>query len=527
MSISRRSFLKGSALLSVMPMSLTLSGCTFKTNPFSHGIASGDPLHDAVIIWTRVTIPEEITQVVDINSLVLSVRWQVSTSSSFATIETEGKVETSIARDFTVKVDVTGLNADSTYYYRFIIEELDEPIVSPVGRTKTLPQYDVSEVKLAMTSCSHFSYGYFNVYARIAEMDDLDAVLHLGDYLYEYGNEDVYRNPLLWKRLVEPKHEMVSLNDYRLRHATYKTDEDLQTLHQTHPMICIWDDHEFTNDTWRGGAQNHNDNEGDWQTRANAAIQAYYEWMPIREPQSGNREKAYRKFEFGQLLHLNMLDTRYVGRDEQVDVKDDARLDPMRTLLGFEQEQWLEDNLLDAKNNGVKWNLIGQQVQIMQIQMFGKPINADAWDGYPAARDRLLNFVEQRDIKNVVFLTGDVHSSWAADIAKNPYDWREYNRFTNDGALAVEIVTPSVTSPSIPVPGLQQIVGDVGNILKPENPHIRYVDLKNRGFVTLNIKQDKLTSQWHHVPIVGFKNNQSFVDRTLYVNSGEAKLHKL
>lgn len=523
---SRRSFLKGAALLGVSPISLTLSGCTFKTNPFSHGVASGDPLHDAVIIWSRVTIPDEIAQVVDVNNLILPVRWQVSTSSSFSNIDKEGIFETAAERDFTIKVDVTELEPHTRYYYRFIIEELDEPIFSPIGRTKTLPLYDVSNVKLAMTSCSHFSYGYFNVYARIAEQDDLDAVLHLGDYLYEYGNEDVYRNPFLWNRLVEPKHEMVSLNDYRLRHATYKTDDDLQTLHKTHPMICIWDDHEFTNDTWRGGAKNHTNDEGNWQTRANAAIQAYYEWMPIREPQNGQREKSYRQFKFGQLLHLNMLDTRYIGREQQVEFKDSTYLDPARTLLGNEQEQWLEENMLDAKVNGVKWHLIGQQVQLMQIHMFGKPINADAWDGYPAARERLLNLIEQNNIKNVVFLTGDVHSSWAANIAKNPYDWDQYNRFTHDGALAVEIVTPSVTSPSIPVPGLQQIVGDVGKILQPENPHIRYVDLKNRGFVTLNITQDQLTAHWHHVPIVGFKNNQSFIDKTLYVNDGEAKLVK-
>jgi alkaline phosphatase D len=526
MSISRRNFLKGSALLTVMPMSLSLSGCTFKTNPFCHGVASGDPLHDAVIIWSRVTIPEEISELIDISDLTLPVRWQISLSPTFTQIIKEGVFETSQERDFTIKVDVTDLAPDSHYYYRFVIEEFEEPIFSPVGRSKTLPQYDVSNVKLAMTSCSHFSYGYFNVYARIAEIDDLDAVLHLGDYLYEYGNEDVYRNPFLWGRLVEPKHEMISLADYRLRHATYKTDSDLQTLHKTHPMICIWDDHEFTNDTWRGGAKNHNENEGDWYIRAKAAIQAYYEWMPIREPQNGQREKAYRTFKFGQLLHLNMLDTRYIGRDEQVDIKDPTRLDPMRTLLGFEQEQWLEDNMLEASNDGVVWHLIGQQVQMMQIHMLGQPINGDAWDGYPAARERLLNFIEQNNIDNVIFLTGDVHSSWAANIAKNPYDWHQYNRFTHDGALAVEIVTPSVTSPSIPVPGLQQIIGDVGKVIKPENPHIRYVDLKNRGFVTLNITAERLTSQWHHVPVVGFKNTQSFIDKTLYVNAGTPKLLK-
>ncbi|ALU45687.1 alkaline phosphatase D family protein [Pseudoalteromonas rubra] len=524
MSLSRRDFFKTSLMLSTVPLTLGLSGCTFSQSPFSHGVASGDPLDDRVILWTRITIPPEVQQRVDINTLSAKVLWQVSTDPQFSALVAEGYEITDGQRDFTVKVDATGLAPNTRYFYRFIIDELDEPIISPTGRTKTLPAYEVSQVKLAMTSCSHFSYGYFNVYARIAEIDDLDAVLHLGDYLYEYGNKDVYRNPFLWNRKVQPAHEMVTLDDYRVRHACYKTDEDLQTLHQTHPMICIWDDHEFTNDTWSGGAENHNDGEGDWHTRKAAAIKAYYEWMPIREPSDNNRERSYRRFQFGSLLDLNMLDTRLIGRDQQVEIKNPARLDESRTLLGYAQEQWLYDNLFEAKQNGVQWKLLGQQVQMMQIQMLGKPINGDAWDGYPAARHRLLDFIEQNQIDNVVFLTGDVHSSWAANICKNPYDWHEYNRFTHEGAIAVEIVTSSVTSPSIPVPGLQQLVGDVGKILIPENPHIRYVDLANRGFVTLEITQDELNASWHHVPFVGFKNDQSHIGKRFTVEAGKAKL---
>ncbi|KID55934.1 alkaline phosphatase [Pseudoalteromonas luteoviolacea] len=524
MNISRRQFVKSSMIISSLPLSLSLSGCTFSENPFSHGVASGDPLSDSVILWTRVTIPKEVKERVDIDTLTVKVIWQVAADSSFSNIISSGHVITSQTQDFTVKVDAKGLQENTRYVYRFIIDELDEPIISPTGKTKTLPEYDVRNVKLAMASCSHFSYGYFNVYARIAEITDLDAVLHLGDYLYEYGNKDIYRNPFLWNRTVTPNHEMVTLSDYRQRHACYKTDTDLQKLHQTHPMICIWDDHEFTNDAWREGAKNHNDGEGTWQARSNAAIQAYYEWMPIREPQHATREKAYRRFRFGNLAELNMLDTRFIGRDQQVDVKDPARLDEQRTLLGYEQEQWLQDNLLDAKHNGVTWQLIGQQVQMMQIQMLGKPINTDSWDGYPAARNRLLDFIEHNHINNAVILTGDVHSSWAANICKDPYDWRKYNRFTHDGAVAVEIVTSSVTSPSIPVPGLQQLVGDVGKILMPENPHIRYVDLANRGFVTLEINEEQLQANWHHVPFVGFKNDQVHIGKRFTVYSGKSKL---
>ncbi|MBQ4813243.1 alkaline phosphatase D family protein [Pseudoalteromonas luteoviolacea] len=524
MNISRRSFIKGGVVLSSLPLTLSLSGCTFSESPFSHGVASGDPLDDRVILWTRITIPKEISDKVDLEALSVKVIWQVASDTSFSSIVASGHVITSQENDFTVKADATGLRENTRYFYRFIVDELEKPLISPVGKTKTLPRYDVSKIKLAMASCSHFSYGYFNVYARIAEIPDLDAVLHLGDYLYEYGNKDIYRNPFLWNRKVVPAHEMVSLSDYRQRHACYKTDEDLQTLHQTHPMICIWDDHEFTNDTWQGGAENHNAGEGTWQARSQAAIQAYYEWMPIREPNSHSREKAYRRFKFGDLAELNMLDTRFVGRDQQVEVNDPARLEAQRTLLGYEQEQWLQDNLFDAKRQGVKWKLLGQQVQMMQIQMLGKPINTDAWDGYPAARTRLLDFIEANNIDNVIVLTGDVHSSWAANICKDPYDWRKYNRFTHDGALAVEIVTSSVTSPSIPVPGLQQLVGDVGKILMPENPHIRYVDLANRGFVTLDINSERLTANWHHVPFVGFKNDQVHIGKQFTVYAGKAKL---
>lgn len=508
--------------MSMIPVTLSLSGCQVETDEvFAHGVASGDPLADRVIIWTRVSIPDQVK--VDANKVNANILWEVSESSEFTSILQSGTVVTNADTDFTVKVDVTGLSADTTYYYRFSVED----VVSPTGRTKTLPTGDVQNVNLAFTSCSHHGFGYFNVYARIAELDELDAVLHLGDYLYEYSKNDIYNNAFLIDRQHEPANEMVSLSDYRIRHAQYKRDADAQAMHGRHPVIAIWDDHEFCNDAWKGGAQNHNPEkgEGEWTVRAKNAIQAYYEWMPVREPVSGQREKSFRQFPFGNLLDLNMLDTRFYGRDEQIEKFDGTELDENRSLLGFEQESWLQDNLMASQNNGVKWKLLGQQVQMLQIRTFGQYVNKDTWDGYQAARNRLLGYIENNNIDNVVILTGDVHSSWAAEINANPYDKNSYNPYSGEGSVAVEFVTPSVTSPTIPIPGVQQLVGDVAKVIRAENQHVKYIDFKNRGFVRLSITPEKVQAYWHHVPFVGFKNSHQQIDVSYIVKDGDPRLH--
>lgn len=518
MTISRRGILQGTLITAVAPSVLSLSGCVASSDLYLHGVASGDPLSDRVILWTHITLPEKYQQ-----HRQVDVQWQVALDSDFNQIILQGLTTASDTRDYTVKVDAIGLASNTRYFYRFIVED----IISPIGRTKTLPQDNVDQIKLAYTSCSHYSFGYFNVYARMAEQDDLDVVLHLGDYLYEYGNDDIYRNPLLINRKHVPAHEMVSLSDYRQRHALYKTDSDLQKLHATHPMICIWDDHEFANDAWIGGAENHQpETEGDWQTRAQVAIQAYYEWMPIREPISGMKEKAYRNFRFGSLMDLNILDTRFIGRDQQIESFDGSESDPNRTLLGFEQETWLEDKLSLAQQDGVTWKLLGQQVLMLQLRFLGNYISKDTWDGYRKARKRLLNYVEDNGIDNLVVLTGDVHSSWAAEISKNPYKLDKYNPITSEGALAVEFVTPAVTSPSIPIAGIQQIIGNAAKILRLENPHIKYIDFENRGFVVLNIAEHQVKADWYHVPIVGIKNNHVSKAQSFIVKKGEAKLYR-
>lgn len=522
MDISRRGFLKGATATTAMGGGL-LQGCSEHADDvFMHGVASGDPLQTQVILWTRISLPKRALRQ---QNGRITVVWEVAYDAAFTQPVKHGRTHTTAAVDFTVKVDVSGLSPYTHYFYRFKVGQ----VISPVGRTKTLPDGDIEQLNIAFTSCSHYMHGYFNVYARIADIDDLDAVLHLGDYIYEYSNSHIYRNPFLLDRRHEPAHETVTLSDYRTRHAQYKRDKDLRRLHATHAMICVWDDHEITNNTWSGGALNHDADEGDWDTRAAAAVRAYYEWMPIREPEfhshRDSRRQSYRRFRFGSLADLNMLDTRLVGRDEQLSFDQNYQA-LERTMLGAKQERWLEANLAQAQKEGVVWKLLGQQVQMMQLKVFGRFVNADSWDGYPAARNRLLDAAERIGLDNLVILTGDIHSSWAAEVCKDPYDATRYDPLTAKGAQAVELVSPSVTSPSIPVPGIQQLAGDVAKVVTLDNPHIKYVDIKSRGFIKLTITREHLIADWLHVPVVGFRNSGLFCDRSFKVVSKQSKLHE-
>ena len=306
---NRRQLLKGfGASLGV----LALRG--FEANAespvyFTHGIASGDPLSDRVILWTRL-LPG------DGKHRTISCRWQVATDSEFAQLVSSGVASTNAERDYTVKIDATGLSANQHYYYRFLCDRIS----SPVGRTRTLPEADIDSFRLGFCSCSNYPQGYFNVYRHMANTD-LDLVVHLGDYIYEYA-ENVYANPEVTSKLgrqVEPSNEILSIEDYRMRYGLYRTDSDLQAVHARHPFICVWDDHELANDCWREGAENHNQGEGDFAARARAARQAYHEWMPIRTAVQGDQGPIYRRFKIGQLADLIMLDTRVHGRDKQLD----------------------------------------------------------------------------------------------------------------------------------------------------------------------------------------------------------------
>ena len=273
---------------------------------FTHGVASGDPLSDRVILWSRA-VPGGGRHT------DMAARWEVAIDAQFANIVTAGVTATDKQRDYTLKVDATGLQPNTRYFYRFI----NKDGVSPVGQTRTLPLGDVDSFRLGIASCSNYPQGYFNAYADMAQTE-LDVVLHLGDYIYEY-EEGEYADPVALKSLqrnVQPEHEIVSIEDYRMRYGLYRTDPDLQAVHARHPFICVWDDHELANDTWISGAENHDAQQGDFSKRAAAARQAYHEWMPIRTSPAGDQGPIFRNFAIGNLADLIMLDTRHHGRDQ-------------------------------------------------------------------------------------------------------------------------------------------------------------------------------------------------------------------
>lgn len=486
---SRRHFLRTSAVFAGAVPLLRAGGLLqAQASPFRHGVASGDPLADRVVIWTRVT---------PAGSGPIDVSWVVGRDPSLRSVVARGVERTGAERDYTVKVDVGELEPARTYYYGFRITGGQ----SETGRTRTAPAGATDRVRLAVVSCSNLPFGFFNAYGRIADRADLDAVLHLGDYIYEYRNGQ-YGDGGRFARVPAPDKEIVALEDYRTRHAQYKLDPDLQEAHRQHPFIIVWDDHELANNTWRDGAENHDPDqgEGEWPARREAAVQAFFEWMPIREPREG-RPRIYRSLNFGDLADLIMLDTRLVGRDEQAAKRDQVDLieAPTRSLIGAPQEEWLLHELAASAKSHRPWQLLGQQVMFAPQSAPGKPSsNTDSWDGYRAARDRVFDAVERARVPNFVVLTGDVHSSWAYDLPKRPYD--AYDATTGRGSLGVEIVGTSVTSPSnvgSGPEGEKQLAE-----IRAVRPHLRYVDGRYRGYVILDLTRDRLQADYFAVKTV-------------------------
>jgi len=430
------------------------------TGPFRHGIASGDPLSDAVVLWTHLTTDESTVE----------VGWAIATDPAMSDVVGSGTVMTDASRDFTVKVDVTGLSPATTYYYRFT----GAGTMSRVGRTRTAPSGSVDQLRFAVMSCSSFDHGYFHAYRHISERADIDAVLHLGDYIYEYGPGG-YGGV----READPPNEIVTLEDYRRRYAQYRRDGDLQAAHQQHPFIVVWDDHETANNSYEDGAANHDPaTEGDWEERKANAFQAYLEWMPIRETETPLQ--IWRSLQYGDLVELLMLDTRIWGRDEEA--TQETRTDPERQILGADQEAWLMERL---ENSTAQWKVLGQQVMFGHFENESddgtfRPINLDQWDGYAAARMRLMDVFA--DVDDVLVLTGDIHSSWVMDLTPVPHT-DGYDPATGEGSVAVEFVTSAVSSP-----GIVGLLGDtLAGIALEQNSHIHYVNLSQRGYVVLEL----------------------------------------
>ena len=510
-NISRRGFIAtSSAALGALPLIRSVDALAQVTNPvFRHGVASGDPLGDRVILWTRVTPKSETG--------AQRVSWVLARDAKFARVVSRGELETGAARDFTVKVDATGLEPGTVYYYRF--ESMGER--SAIGRTRTLPASGVSQVRLGVVSCSNLPQGFFNAYACLARRADLDAILHLGDYIYEYKNE-TYGDGRKFGRVPMPDREIVVLQDYRERHAQYKADPDSQAVHRQHPFIVTWDDHEFGNNTWRGGAQNHNDGEGEWTARRRAAIQAYYEWMPIREDAQTLQDRIYRTFRFGNMATLLMLDTRLVGRDQEVPRDDTTTIElPNRQLLGAEQEGWLAEQLVSSVRNESRWSLLGQQVMFApQTQSGVRASNPDSWDGYRAARGRVFDMIERAKLDNLCVLTGDVHSSWAYDLPRDPF--RGYDKATGKGSVGVEFAGTSVSSPSNlgrGPDGPKQLADAMA-----ARPHLHYVDGRYRGYFVLDLTRERLQADFYAVATVDERNTTERFEKGFITESGRNHL---
>ncbi|MFM8913247.1 MAG: alkaline phosphatase D family protein, partial [Flammeovirgaceae bacterium] len=430
--------------------------------PFYHGVASGDPLSDRVIIWTRVTPDDSLSSI--------GVKWQMATDEQFTSVVRSDSLATNPGRDYTVKVDVAGLLPDQVYYYRFTA--LGK--TSLVGRTKTAPVEAKDSLKFAVVSCANWEWGYFNAYDKIADRPVLDAVLHLGDYIYEYGVAK-YGDTTIG-RLNIPPYEIVSLQDYRTRYSLYRLDKGLRRVHQLQPMIAIWDDHEVANNATVTGAQNHQPEEGDYEKRKAAARKTYYEWMPIRENQ-----ELYRSFSFGPLADVVMLDERLAGRDREItDPKNPDLNKAERTMLGAKQLQWFQEQLKSSK---ATWKLIGNQVIFSDVylqKVFPKmPRNLDSWDGFPAEKKKLVDFINEDKISNLVFVSGDTHASWAIEAATGIT--KNYKPF------AIELGTTSVSSGN----GDERKPADSVNLaeqaLMKENPHIKYVNDRDHGYLLLTL----------------------------------------
>ncbi|MFF8376547.1 alkaline phosphatase D family protein [Streptomyces sp. NPDC015661] len=472
---------------------------------FLHGVASGDPLPDGVLLWTRVTPTPEAVPGSGLGPDV-QVGWELAEDRSFARVVASGTTTASAASDHTVKADVRGLRPATAYWFRFTAGAT----VSPAARTRTAPAADSAApgVRFGVVSCANWESGHFSAYRHLATRSDLDAILHLGDYIYEYAT-GAYPEAKYVVRQHEPRHEIVSLADYRTRHGKYKTDADLQALHAAHPVIAIWDDHEFANDAWSGGAENHTPGtEGEWAARVAAAKQAYFEWMPVRTSTEGT---VFRRLRFGKLADLHLLDLRSF-RSAQAKTGSGTVDDPERSITGRAQLDWLKAGLAGSD---ATWQLVGTSVMISPVAfgslpaylleplagLLGLPkeglaVNVDQWDGYTDDRKELLAHLTARAIRNTVFLTGDIHMAWANDV---PVKAATYPL---SASAATEFVVTSVTSDNLDdllhvAPGTLSVVA--AGAVKAANRHVKWVDMDYHGYGVLDVTAERSQMDYYTV----------------------------
>jgi len=480
------------------------------TGTFSHGIASGDPTSTQIILWTRITPENSAGGPID-------VIWEMALDAEFTTEIISGTTQTQASRHWTVKVDVTELKPGTSYFYRF--KSGDK--ISPTGHTKTLPTGALDKARFAVVSCANWQHGFFNVYDYIARKSHFDALLHLGDYIYEYGAENALDHPAGRQgRLHEPRHEIITLDDYRTRHAQYRTDIALQSVTAKMPLISIWDDHETSNDSWTSGAENHNEGEGGWPERKAAALRAYYEWMPIREPRIGRvKEDIFRSYDYGDLLTLVTLETRLMARSEPLIFENDTRVihdnpeaykanilnAPEREMIGQAQTDFIIDTLTASKAKGIKWRLLANQVimgrvlttdltpyidetsidnlakdwpgvrDVVGLSKYNLPVYPDSWDGYPVARENFYTRLKSANIEDIIVITGDSHEFWVNDLTTQAGD-----------KMGVELGATSISSETL-VKYMGANTADYNLLVTQSNPDVRYYNALHNGFIDLEI----------------------------------------
>ena len=506
-----------------VPAAATLAGKT----GFTHGVASGEPSQNSVLLWTRF-----------VSSVDSRLTVEIARRADFSDARMAGEVTASTSRDHIAKYVVGDLDPDQWYFYRFVAPDGQKSIT---GRTRTLPAGPADSFNLGVFSCSNLPFGHFNAYAHAARRNDLDLIIHTGDYLYEYGvGTYPSAKDALPGRMIAPDHEMVQLADYRLRYAAYRSDPDLQRIHQVLPMVAMWDDHEFTNDAYRDGAQNHQaETEGDWEVRKRVAEQVYREWMPVSDP--GNVSERWSKYEIGDLATLFLTESRIGGRSKPAELeaalkgqganveaalksfRDGEWQDPERTMLGDVQQQWLASGLQSSRRAGTKWQVLAQQCVMGELKLpqesrdwvskdapaiaqarvavgalaskVGLPINFDSWDGYPVARDRLLRGAQEADA-DLIVLSGDSHNGWA------------FNLETADGPAGVEFGGHSVTSPGFEAYTQGVNPATVAKAVVETNDQLQWADTEHRGYMSVALTSEKATSTWHFLDTIRAKSTR-------------------
>ncbi len=459
---------------------------------FQHGVASGDPSETSVVLWTSV--------VADLGANP-KVEWTISNSEDMSTVVATGVMKRTSADATTFKVKASGLNPSSRYYYQFVYKGQR----SVVGKTKTIGPSE--SLQIGVVSCANYEAGYFNSYDALAKKE-LDLVMHLGDYIYEYA-PGTYGDTTLQRKHV-PAREIISLDDYRQRYAQYRMDESLQLVHQNHPFVNIWDDHEISNNAYKDGAENHQEDEGSYATRAAIAKQAYTEWMPTELGMEGS---LYRAFSFGNMATVVMLDGRLEGRTEQVE---NGASTQGQSMLGSTQLDWMKSQLSQSTAN---WKILGNQVIFAPLDLSRvsqRTHNMDAWDGYAEERNDVINFLATKDVQDVLIVSGDTHMSWGIEV---PFHEQSY-RYTKE-SVAVEIGIPSISSSNLNESASSEDVIFAEHVLKVANPHLKFVDGRNHGYVIMNLQKDTAVIDWYGVSNLKTRNYTERRIKRMTVNRGE------